>query len=264
MRTSPGCSGSLPATGWSSSSPKWRANATCSARLMPWRRKKRTRCFINSARISATSPTSRDAAPRSTLRSSAPIAHVSGSTWIEPRLAARTTAVAVGVETAMARNLLSWPRKRPSGSEIRDRGRRLPPLRRGGREGAPPAPSRLDGLEQPQDVRARDDLFARPGVELGEQVLDVPLDGLFADLHRAADLLVGEVACEQLEHLALLRSQRHARRRSRPRRVARRRRRAHRRRERPGRAGSAEHLARPAVELGVAVGEDALPAVRPP
>ena len=34
-----------PATGWSSSSPKWRANATCSARVMSWSRKNRTLCL---------------------------------------------------------------------------------------------------------------------------------------------------------------------------------------------------------------------------
>ncbi len=83
MRTSPGFSGSLPATGWSSSSPKWRAKATCSARVMSWSRKNSTLCASSSARISATRAGSRDATPRSTLESSAPIAQVSGSTRIE-------------------------------------------------------------------------------------------------------------------------------------------------------------------------------------
>src|SRR5262245_1679637 len=98
MRTRPGWSGSLPATGWSSRSPKWRANATCSARVMSWSRKNSTRCLSSSARISATSPASRDATPRLTLESSAPIVHVIGSTLIEPRFettagASRTVAV---------------------------------------------------------------------------------------------------------------------------------------------------------------------------
>src|SRR5262252_1502423 len=93
MRTRPGFSGSLPATGWSSSSPKWRAKATCSARVMSWSRKKSTRCFSSRARISATSSGERDAMPRLTLLSWAPIAQVSGSTFIESgSAAARTTA----------------------------------------------------------------------------------------------------------------------------------------------------------------------------
>ena len=93
MRTRPGFSGSLPATGWSSSSPKWRAKATCSARVMSWSRKNSTRCLSSSARISATSAGSRDATPRLTLLSSAPMAQVSGSTLIESGSdAARTTA----------------------------------------------------------------------------------------------------------------------------------------------------------------------------
>src|SRR4030095_12935867 len=86
MRTSPGLSGSLPATGWSSSSPKCRANATCSARVMSWSRKNRTLCFSSSARISATRPGSREATPRFTFESSAPIVHVSGSTLMESRV----------------------------------------------------------------------------------------------------------------------------------------------------------------------------------
>ena len=68
MRTSPGWSGSLPATGWSSSSPKWRAKATWSARLMSWSRKKITLCFSSSARISPMRSASRAASPMFTLR----------------------------------------------------------------------------------------------------------------------------------------------------------------------------------------------------
>ena len=68
MRTRPGCSGSLPATGWSSSSPKRRAKATCSARVMSWSRKNSTLCFSSRARISATRSASRAASPRFDVR----------------------------------------------------------------------------------------------------------------------------------------------------------------------------------------------------
>src|SRR5574337_54559 len=83
MRTRPGCSGSLPATGWSSSSPTRRATPTCSARVMSWSRRNKTLCVSRSALISANSASSRAASPRLTPDSSAPMAQVRGSTLIE-------------------------------------------------------------------------------------------------------------------------------------------------------------------------------------
>src|SRR4051812_34602081 len=83
MRTRPGWSGSLPATGWSSSGPNRSASATCSARVMSWSRTKRTLYCSSNALSSAKSPASRDAAARLTRRSSAPIVAVSGTTSIE-------------------------------------------------------------------------------------------------------------------------------------------------------------------------------------
>src|SRR4030095_4409736 len=47
----------------------------------------RTLCLSSNARISATSPGSREATPRFTLLNSAPIVQVSGSTLLEPRVA---------------------------------------------------------------------------------------------------------------------------------------------------------------------------------
>ena len=54
--------------------PKRRAKATCSAREKCWSRRNSTLYFSSSARISANSASSRDASPRSTPESSAPIA----------------------------------------------------------------------------------------------------------------------------------------------------------------------------------------------
>src|SRR5215207_9301295 len=82
MRTRPGCSGSLPATGWSSSGPKRSARATCSARVMSWSRKKRTLYWRSSDRSSAKSSSSREAWARLMLLSCAPIFAVSGATSI--------------------------------------------------------------------------------------------------------------------------------------------------------------------------------------
>ena len=66
---------------------------------MSWSRKNSTLCLSSSARISATSPASREATPRFTLESSAPIVQVSGSTLMEPRVgdAARAAVVSGGV-----------------------------------------------------------------------------------------------------------------------------------------------------------------------
>src|SRR5690348_1211209 len=84
MRTRPGWSGSLPATGWSSSGPKRSARATCSPRVMSWSRKNRTLYCSSSSRSSAKRPESREAWARLTLRSSAPIVAVWGTTSIDP------------------------------------------------------------------------------------------------------------------------------------------------------------------------------------
>src|SRR5215470_5908094 len=62
---------------------------------MSWSRKKTTLCLSSSARISATSSGERDATPRLTFESSAPIVQVSGSTLIEPRFAMYAGASAV-------------------------------------------------------------------------------------------------------------------------------------------------------------------------
>src|SRR5690349_9612661 len=83
MRTRPGCSGSLPATGWSSSGPNRSASATCSARVMSWSRKNRTLYCSSRACSSANSSASRDARARLMLRSSAPMVAVMGTTSIE-------------------------------------------------------------------------------------------------------------------------------------------------------------------------------------
>src|SRR5262245_31944107 len=83
MRTRPGWSRSLAITGWSSSSPKRRAKATCSARVMSWSRRNRTLCFNSSPLISANRASSRAASPRFTSDSSAPMLQVSSSTLIE-------------------------------------------------------------------------------------------------------------------------------------------------------------------------------------
>src|SRR5574343_643347 len=80
MRTRPGWSGSLPATGWSSSSPKRRAKATCSARVMSWSRKNTTRCFSKAVLIWANRSASRLASPRFTPLISAPMAGVNWRT----------------------------------------------------------------------------------------------------------------------------------------------------------------------------------------
>src|SRR3954454_1196064 len=84
MRTRPGCSGSLPATGWSSSGPKRSASVTCSPRVMSWSRKKRTLYCISRSLISSKRPASRAASARLTLRSSAPIVAVRGKTSMDP------------------------------------------------------------------------------------------------------------------------------------------------------------------------------------
>ena len=51
-------------------------------------------------------------------------------------------------------------------------------------------PVSLRPFQKPQHASALHHLLPRPGVELGEQVLEVPLDGLVADLHCQCDLLV--------------------------------------------------------------------------
>src|SRR5262245_32256944 len=232
MRTRPGFSGSLPATGWSSSCPKCRANATCSARVMSWSRKKRTLCLRSKARISATRSASREATPRFTLLSSAPMLQVSCSTLIELFSApARTTAGAPCSDLVSTMFVIAC-------SPARSRATRLDRLERSGApctaahtlrrlrgrprpsppraEGAAGGPGRADPgsagrLEQAEELGAADDVLARAGGELAEQVLEVPLDSLLAHFHGEGDLLVREVAGEQLENLPFLWSEHHAR-----------------------------------------------------
>ena len=75
-------------------------------------------------------------------------------------------------------------------------------------------------LYQPEDAGAHDDLLARAGVQLREKVLDMPLDGGFAHLHGATDLLVGEVASQQFKDFALLGREHHPSRHGRTRSLA--------------------------------------------
>src|SRR6201996_7167722 len=51
--------------------------------------------------------------------------------------------------------------------------------------------------DEAQRARARHGVLARVRVELGEQVLEMPLDRLVADGDRLGDLLVGVVARQQ-------------------------------------------------------------------
>src|SRR4051794_9442247 len=102
MRTSPGWSGSLPTAGWSSSSPKRRAKATCSARLMSWSRRNSTLYLSSSDFISAKSVASRAASARLALDNCAPILQVSGSAWIDPSDCARTKAGVVAIVMALS------------------------------------------------------------------------------------------------------------------------------------------------------------------
>src|SRR6185369_7116018 len=106
MRTRPGLSGSLPATGWSSRSPKRRANATCSAREMSWSRKNRTLWRIHSSWISPRSASSCTASARLTFEISAPMAQVSGSTRIESRMAPGRTMAGAAVDCVVIGFLL--------------------------------------------------------------------------------------------------------------------------------------------------------------
>lgn len=46
-------------------------------------------------------------------------------------------------------------------------------------------------FEQPKELGPTDDVLAGTGVELAKQVLQVPLDGFFADRHGLGDFLVG-------------------------------------------------------------------------
>src|SRR6188768_2419749 len=122
---------------------------------MSWSRKNSTRCSSSRARISATSAESREAAPRSTFDSSAPIVQVRGSTLML---------------------FMAAPRDQ---SSVKSRpGCPAPtPHCRGGQASG-------GGLEQAQQLRAADDLLAAARRQLPEHVFKVPLDGLLADLHR--------------------------------------------------------------------------------
>jgi hypothetical protein len=69
-----------------------RANATCSAREISWSRKNSTLCRNSSVRMSCINAASREAAPRSPLVISAPIAQVRGTTFrIAERIAGAAT-----------------------------------------------------------------------------------------------------------------------------------------------------------------------------
>ena len=136
------------------------------------------------------------------------MAQVSGSTRIES--AQRTGANDGGCRDGGVGHGLVSLVGTPSGGLPGDKIRHLrcrPAPHRGGGEATAAQPL---GFEQAQDARPLHDLLARARVELGEQVLHVPLDRLFAHLHGQADLLVGEVARQQFQHLALLGRERHA------------------------------------------------------
>ncbi|MNO08794.1 hypothetical protein D3C81_2316390 [compost metagenome] len=47
-------------------------------------------------------------------------------------------------------------------------------------------------------------MLAGAGLELAEQVLQVPFHGFLADIQRLGDLFVRQVARQQLKHLAFL------------------------------------------------------------
>jgi len=59
-------------------------------------------------------------------------------------------------------------------------------------------------------------VLARAGVELGEQILQVPLDRLVADVHRLGDQLVRHPAVQKTEHFRLFRCQQTADRNDNP------------------------------------------------
>src|SRR4051794_10625054 len=125
MRTRPGCSGSLPATGWSSRGPKRSASATCSARVMSWSRTKSTLYCSSSALSSANSRWSREASARLTWRSSAPMVAVSGTTSMLRLPTVKdgkrsSTAVSKTVVTGFS--LGGWGRSGSGGLEDEDRG----------------------------------------------------------------------------------------------------------------------------------------------
>src|ERR1700748_2291463 len=72
----------------------------------------------------------------------------------------------------------------------------------------PGADSLRAEADEPERARPRHGVLARARVELVEQVLQVPLDRLVADVDRLGDLLVGEVARQQQQDAALLGRQR--------------------------------------------------------
>ncbi|MCY1356107.1 hypothetical protein D9M68_619300 [compost metagenome] len=55
-------------------------------------------------------------------------------------------------------------------------------------------------------------MLAGAGLELAEEVLQVPLHGFLADIQRLGDLLVRQIARQQLEDFALLGGEQAARR----------------------------------------------------
>ena len=77
----------------------------------------------------------------------------------------------------------------------------------GARRAARRVPSGAEA-DEAQRARARDRVLARARLELGEQVLEVPLHRLVADVDGLGDLLVGVVARQQQQDAALLGRQR--------------------------------------------------------
>src|SRR6516162_6719019 len=170
---------------------------------MSWSRKNSTLWVRSRARSSATSPASREATPRLTLLNSAPIAQVSGSTLMQERSTpGRTTAGAAGASASVVVVLMAWPLPESSSPGAYSIDRAGLPLAKGGS-------GRL--LEQPEDLGPAHELLAVVGRKLDEQVLQVPLDRLLTHLQRPRDLLVRQITRQELEHLALLRRERHAR-----------------------------------------------------
>src|SRR5574338_1496134 len=73
-----------------------------------------------------------------------------------------------------------------------------------------PAANLFDPFKKPQQLRTADDMLAGAGVELAEEVLEVPLHRFLPHCHGLGDFLVGEIAGQQFQHLPLLGRQHHA------------------------------------------------------
>ncbi|MNO82089.1 hypothetical protein D3C76_733510 [compost metagenome] len=59
-------------------------------------------------------------------------------------------------------------------------------------------------LEDTQHVSAIHDMLASACLEFSKEVFQVPLHGFFTDMQRLGNLLVRQVACEQLQDFSLL------------------------------------------------------------